>query len=108
MGKAYIFRCLDPTNLTHLSIRSNRTNLTSHQLSGSLISDITALASLTSLTVLDLEGNRISDIAPLLQNSGLGRGDQLRLGNNNLDLAEGSEDLANIRRLEGRGVSVFR
>jgi len=30
----------------------------------------------------------------------------LWLGKNNLDLSEGSEDLENIRQLQGRGVKV--
>jgi hypothetical protein len=39
-------------------------------------------------------------------NSGLGEGDTLRLAGNKLDLSEGSEDLENIRQLQGRGVVV--
>jgi len=41
-----------------------------------------------------------------VENSGLGKGDQLQLVNNNLDLSEGSEDLENITKLEERGVRV--
>jgi len=50
--------------------------------------------------------NQISDISPLVENSGLGEGDYVLLSNNNLDLSEGSEDMENIRQLEGRGVVV--
>ena len=82
------------TNLTWLSVRNNQ------------ISDISPLASLTNLTWLSLRNNQISDISPLVENSGLGEGDYVLLKYNNLDLSEGSEDMENIRQLEGRGVLV--
>ncbi|MBA7479402.1 hypothetical protein ES704_04056 [subsurface metagenome] len=82
------------TNLTYLSLRSNE------------ISDISPLASLTNLQWVSLYNNQISDISPLVENSGLGEGDRVLLGWNNLDLSEGSEDLENIRILEERGVRV--
>jgi hypothetical protein len=41
-----------------------------------------------------------------VENSGLGVGDIVFLANNNLDLSEGSEDLENIKQLQGRGVEV--
>jgi len=59
------------------------------------------------LECLNLDRNQISDIAPLLGNSGLGEGDQVDLKNNNLDLSENSEDMADIRQMEGRGVKVY-
>ena len=80
------------TNLTYLSLRNNE------------ISDISPLASLTSLEMLSLTANQVSDITPLVENSGLSG--TISLGNNNLDLSEGSEDLENIRILEERGVRV--
>ncbi|MDP6494499.1 MAG: leucine-rich repeat domain-containing protein, partial [Dehalococcoidia bacterium] len=47
-------------------------NLTSLNLSWNPgISDLSPLASLTNLTSLNLEGNRVSDISPLKENSGL-------------------------------------
>jgi len=82
------------TNLTYLSLRSNE------------ISDISPLASLTNLQWVSLYNNQISDISPLVENSGLGERDRVLLGNNNLDLSEGSEDLENIKILEERGVRV--
>ena len=105
------------TNLTYLSLRMNQisdlsplaslTNLMEFNLCDNQVSDISPLASLTNLTVLSLRGNQISDISPLVENSGLGEGDYVLLEkNNNLDLSEGSEDLENIRQLEGRGVAV--
>ena len=70
------------------------------------ISDITLIENLTSLNVLELDRNQISDISPLVENSGLGTGDTIGLSDNNLDLSEGSEDMENIKNLEGRGVEV--
>jgi Leucine-rich repeat (LRR) protein len=55
---------------------------------------------------LNLSGNQISDISPLLENSGIGEGDDINLEDNNLDLSEGSEDMLNIKALQDRGVIV--
>ena len=75
-------------------------------LSANQIHDISSLASLTDIARLNLDRNQISDLFPLLENSGLGKEDQLDLNGNNLDLLEGSEDMENIRKLEERGVEV--
>jgi len=53
-----------------------------------------------------LRDNQISDISTLVENSGLSKWDTVWLENNNLDLSEGSEDLENVRQLQGRGVKV--
>ena len=90
-----------------ISPLASLTNLTMLNLMGNEISDLSPLASLTNLTWLYLHGNQISDISPLVENSGLGTGDIVILRLNNLDLSEGSEDLENIRQLEGRGVEVY-
>ena len=92
--------------ITDLSGLEHATNLTTLLLGRNQISDISPLASLTSLTRLELWDNEISDISHMLENSGLGGGDEVWLENNNLDLSEGSEDLENIRLLEARGVVV--
>jgi len=68
--------------------------------------DLSPLTYLPNLAMLLLNDNQISDLSPLVENSGLGKGDQVQLRNNNLDLSEGSEDLENIRILEARGVRV--
>lgn len=75
-------------------------------LNGNQISDISALSSLTNLITLRLGENQISDISPLVENSGLGAGDQVWIEENDLDLSEGSDDMVNIRTLEDRGVIV--
>ena len=81
-------------------------NLERLDLGPNSISDISPLENLTSLNALGLGGNQISDISALVENSGLGAGDRVRLENNNLDLGEGSEDMDNVRALEDRGVVV--
>ena len=105
------------TNLTDLALSNNAisdispreelTTLRSLNLSTNYINDISPLVDLTNLTVLHLEGNEISDISPLVENSGLGEGDRIWLGNNDLNFIRGSEALENIKRLEARGVRVF-
>jgi len=98
---------LDDNQIGDISPLASLTSLTLLSLNGNQISDVSSLASLTELTVLYLGGNQISDISPLVENSGLGEGDVVRLEGNNLDLREGSEDMENIRALEDRGVAVY-
>ena len=105
------------TNLTELDLYANQisdisslaslTNLTGLYLFRNEISDLSSLTSLTNLAKLDLYANQISDISPLVENDGLGPGDFVRLEDNNLELSEGSEDMANIKALRDRGVSVI-
>ncbi len=94
-------------NIADLSGIERCPNLSKLDLAYNQLVDLSPLASLDNLERLNLDRNQINDIAPLLQNSGLGESDQLDLSLNNLDLAENSEDRANIRQLEGRGVKVY-
>jgi len=101
------------TSLTWLSLHHNQiddisplanlTNLTVLSSGWNQIEDISALANLTSLTELYLRSNQISDIRPLVQNEGLGTGDEVALNENPL-----SPDSINIYipQLEARGVTV--
>jgi C1A family cysteine protease/transcriptional regulator CtsR len=101
------------TNLTYLDVGGNQisdiaplgnlTNLTSLGLWSNNINDITPLGNLTNLTSLNLWSNNISDIGPLVQNGGLGTGDQVDLVCNPL-----SSDSINIYipQLRARGVTV--
>jgi len=68
------------------------------------ISNISPLANLTNLTYLYLGDNQINDISALIDNPGLGGGDEVELGDNLL-----SEDSINIYmpQLEARGVTVY-
>ena len=100
--------CLDLADdeISDLSPLASLTNLTILCLQGNEVSDISPLSSLTNLTDLRLTQNQVSNISQLVENSGLGAGDTILLGGNNLDLTEGSEDMENIRALEARGVDV--
>lgn len=71
------------------------------------ISDLAPLSSLPNLKILILSGNTISDISPLVDNSGIGVGDEIYLFNNRLDLQEKSEDMLNVEALQDRGVLVY-
>ena len=105
------------TNLTNLYAGFNQisdisplaslSNLTELFLPHNQISDVSPLGSLTKLSKVRLGENQISDISPLVENSGLGRRDEVVLEHNPLDLSEGSEDLENLRKLEERGVRVI-
>jgi len=97
---------LDGNQISDISPLSSLTNMSWLSLSWNQISDISLLSSLTNLMWLDLSGNQIDDISPLVENHGVGSGDDLWLKGTNLDLRAGSEDMENIRTLEERGVRV--
>ena len=101
-------RSLDASErgISDLSGMEYCTNLSFLYLFSNQINDISPLASLTYLRHLYIYGNQISDLSPLVENTGLGEGDIVLLQNNNLDLSEGSENLAHIQQLEERGVVV--
>ncbi len=94
------------SGITDLSGLEYCTNLVELSLNGNQISDISALTNLISLSYLSLYENQIIDISPLVENSGLGEGDEVWIEENDLDLSEGSDDMVNIRTLEDRGVEV--
>ena len=50
--------------------------------------------------------NEISDISPLVDNTGLGRGDKINLRFNPLDLTPDSQAMNDIQTLLDRGVEV--
>ena len=80
------------TNLTRLSLRNNS------------ITDISALSGLASLRSLGLANNPgLTDIQPLLDNPGLGVGDQVRFGNTRVSCG----DVATLAS-QGVGVDVVR
>ena len=73
---------------------------------GNQISDISALSNLTNLSLVRLSNNLIVDIAPLVENAGIGSGDDVSLEWNRLLLGPCSSDMLNIEALQDRGVSV--
>ena len=101
------------TNLTALLLADNQIdditplskliNLTALVLDDNQIDDITPLSYLTNLTFLWLRDNRISDIAPLVENKGLGEGDEVHLAGNPLN-SEAHD--VHIPALKKRGVEV--
>ncbi len=97
---------LDGNQISDISSFAPLSNLAILSISDNQITDVSPLASLLNMTRLNLNGNQISDISPLLENSGFGDGDEIYIKGNNLDLTEGSEDMANIKSLEDRGVFV--
>jgi len=120
------------SNLTSISTLSNLTQLKTLRISNTLVTDFTPLASLSNLVTLhitssnltsiaflssfssissieklDLHNNFISDITPLVNNTNFGSQSSsfMVLGENCLDLSDGSDDSANVQILENRGVS---
>ena len=113
---------LSSNSITDISVVSGFANLTELLLGGARISDISAVSGLTSLTFLVLSINSITDISalsgltsltwllladntnlrniqPLLDNTGLGAGDQVRL--------EGmSVSCTDVAALQAKGVTV--
>jgi len=97
---------LDGNQISDISPLSNLTDMYWLSLSWNQISDVSPLSSLTNLMWLDICGNQIGDISPLVENHGLGSGDDLWLKGNNLDLQAGSKAMNDIRALEERGARV--
>lgn len=91
----------DITPLEHL------TGLQRLNLSMNLVQDVTPLQGLVHLEMLYLAANQIEDIWPLVQNKGLGKGDQVDITENDLDFTEGSEDLNHLQTLRERGVIMI-
>ena len=101
------------TSLTHLGLEGNGisdisaltdlTDLIWLRLGDNYISDISPLAGLTRLTWMHLTLNNISDISFLVENTGLGNGDQVLLNDNPLN---SSSIKTHIPTLQGRGVTV--
>ena len=101
------------TNLTFLGLGWNSisdisslaglTNLTDLWLPVNSISDISPIAGLTNLAKLWIYSNSISDLSPLVENIGLGNGDQVDVQKNFLNAASIN---AHIPALQSRGVAV--
>ena len=103
------------TNLTWLDLGDNRisdedmsvlsglTKLTVLRLYGNRISDVSVLSGLTKLIQLWLHRNNISDLAPLIENTGLGKGDQVDVRVNPLSTTSLN---THIPALQARGVTV--
>ena len=88
-------------SITDIGAPSGLTSLTFLLLASNSISDIGALSGLTSLTILDLTNNpNLTNIQPLLDNTGLGAGDQIFLLSTNVSCTD-------VVALQDKYVSVF-
>ena len=76
-------------------------NLQHLNLSGNDIDDLTPIVGLVQLEILNLNRNKIVDIQPLLDNIGIGAGDEIQLKANKLsDISRNQH----VPALEARGV----
>ena len=98
------FLSVGDINISNIAVVAGLTKLTSLNLWGNNISDISVVAGLTKLTSLELGGNNISDISPLVENTGLGSGDEVYILGNPLSY---SSIYTHIPVLQERGVEVF-
>ena len=94
---------LSDNQINDLSPLSGLTGLTDLNLDLNSIMNIDALSGLINLRDLSLAGNRITDIGALVNNPGLGTGDDVQLSNNPLSNQACNVD---IPILQGRGVTV--
>ena len=97
---------LTHNQIVNISALSGLTALTWLEMDQNKIVDISALSGLTNLRKLWLHYNQISDLQALVDNAGLGTGDNLYIQENDLDLTPGSDDMVDIQALEARGVNV--
>ena len=95
---------LDSNLISDISALSGLTNLSWLNLGFNPISDISALSGLNNLSYLGLNGNQISDLQPLVDNIGLGSGDEVYVEFNPLDTEACTVE---IPALEARGVNVW-
>ena len=68
------------------------------------ITDVSAVSGMTRLELVDLADNRVSDLSPLVENSGLGRGDKVNVNRNPLNASSINTHIPALRR---RGVDVL-
>ena len=92
--------------VSDIRVLENLTNLVRLYFGGNEVSDIKVLENLTNLEQLSFQKNQISNISSLVENDGLGKGDEINMSYNYLDLNPGSKDMDNINNLIDRGVVV--
>jgi hypothetical protein len=97
------FLYLYNNNIYDISPLSGLTNLYNLDLRNNQISDISALSGLTNMFYLDLGDNQIIDIYPLIENSGMDNGDELKINDNPLNSTSINDY---IPELQARGVYV--
>ena len=97
---------LENNEIVDISALSGLTNLAELDLNENQIVDISALSGLTNLDSLGLAHNLIADIRPLVDNAGIGNGDDVALDHNSLNTQSGSPNRMALVALRQRGVSV--
>ena len=95
---------LGRNTIADISVLSGLTNMRRLWLRANMISDISVLAGLTKLTELDLAENVITNLWFLVENTGVGSGDTVRLRDNPLS----EPSIQHIQILQRRGVNVHR
>ncbi len=91
---------LNHNSITDIGPLSGLTSLRQLELASNSITDISALSGLTSLEYLILDNNpNLTDIQPLLDNTGLGTGDDVDLRSTNVSCTD-------VAALEAKGVPV--
>lgn len=90
--------CRGVSDLTPLS---NMTLLSDLNAEVALLGDVGPLSVLTELTSLNLSSNEITDITPLVENPGIGDGDEVSIMQNPIDCLD---QASNIQALRDRGV----
>ncbi len=94
---------LEGNHISDISPVAGMTGLNWLHLTGSEVSDVSPLMDFPALRGVYLEANNISDLAPLAENTGLGRGDEVRVQRNPLSVASLN---THVPTLQSRGVEV--
>ncbi len=107
IGKLTTLRLLslDNLHLANMDVLAGLTDLEELFISGNSLADIEPLRNLRQLRSLLAINNRISDLTPLVENPGIGAGDELWIMSN--PLSQAATDVQ-IPVLEARGVTVHR
>ena len=94
---------LNRTDISDISPIAGLTHLTDLYLGENNITDISHLTGLTDLRLLWLQHTNISDLAPLVTNTGLGSGDEVKVDGNPLSYTSINTHIPTLRE---RGVVV--
>jgi len=95
---------LSNNKVSNIQAIANLKSLTNLYMDTNQVSDISVLSGLTNLKDVYFWDNQISDISPLVNNSGIGSGDEVELRNNPLSTTSCT---TYIPKLEAKGVLVF-
>ncbi|MFC1948221.1 leucine-rich repeat domain-containing protein [Chloroflexota bacterium] len=100
--KNLIVLSLGSNDISDISILENCQSLQELNLTGNIITDISVLQGLTDLRDVTLTSNPITDITPLVNNLGIGEGDEISIEEDNVN----DSIMDSVKKLESRGVTV--